>query len=313
MRLSTVIPLGRRRLESLVVDPRESMLYIADHTNNAVAIVDLDMEAQVGSIPVPRPRDLVLSRRSHRLYVSCDQRIMAIDPVKSRVLGEIPVESSSHHNYGIALSQDERLIGVATIDWSTLEGVLNLVEANAFEGSTDHLRAEPVRVVSKLNHGAPTDLVFMENELVALIDSFYLYQVDRNNRTQIQGGTIDIKDYIRDPIIMAWNHAMEYGERPEEIYFSRIVSGFALPRVYELTAAEPKTGNLRTLAQWTEQLPVIAALSPNEDEIYVVLKELPNDPRPETLAVFDVKSEQFTTNLYTFSNSEVSVRDIAMI
>jgi len=108
--LAGIVSIGD--ITDMVVDPDSPLVYVADKANNRVAVVDLDSESIVQTIPCgSSPIALALDAENGRLYVAnrTAAHISIIDIVAGTVIDTISLGGECNYPIDIALGRPGRL------------------------------------------------------------------------------------------------------------------------------------------------------------------------------------------------------------
>src|SRR5260221_9244117 len=187
------IPLGARSVDSLAISPDRQRAYIADVTNNAVAVIDLATGTQLAALPASSPRDIVLDPTGATLYVTTPTRLLAFSTASNTQLRELLPQTtsgrSSPDTFGsLAVSPDAATI--ATLGHDGSGSWVYLVDAATFSLLARFLLTNPGEPSNCAT--APGDLAFASAARLLLWDSNCdnLYEVDVPSRTQNTARTI---------------------------------------------------------------------------------------------------------------------------
>ncbi len=293
------LPLGQVVGTSLAVSPATQRLYVVDRLNSAVAVFDALTGARVATVPVADPRDSVLSADGKRLYVSAGQSIVAIETLTNTVLRILTTGNDT--TLGIALSLDGGTLGAVSTSGG-LNPALYLVDA-----STLTLRAR----VAITNPGEPTNCATFPNDVAFTVggrallwdsncDNFY--QVDVATATQLTAGTVRMG---RDAASSSnFNNIIQYSAASGK--------GYALKESNELAIMTPSPPS-GSLVGGFSGTPFVPALTPDARQLLTSVIHRFSGGGADTLDMYDTLGNTFTRNVYTFSNSTMSVRDMRII
>jgi DNA-binding beta-propeller fold protein YncE len=294
--------IGQREVTSLAVRRLGShnfRLYVTDLTNGAVVAFNANSGAVIATVPVAFPRDCVMAPNGHRLYVSADQSIVAIDTgphTVSKVL-----QTGSDTPLGISVSPDGSMLAVATTDGGS-NPALYLIDA-----STLTLTAR----IAITNPGEPTncatfpnDATFTDTGRVLLWDSNCdnLYQVEVASAAQQTSDTIRMG---RDAgSFFNFNNQLSYSTVSDRVHVTKESA--------ELAVMDPAGVTGSAFGGFTGT-PFVPSLAPDGQTLFVSVIHRFSGGGADTLDRYDVTSGALTRAVYTFSRSSMSVRDMRMV
>lgn len=315
MSTTATLSLGARAVSSLAVSANGSRLYVADQTNNAVAVFD-PTGALVASVPVQGPRDLVLSPGGATLYVAAARSIVAIDTATNTTQTNL---ATVVRNPDGAIIQEDVTTGIAVSpDGSTLATVgycqsgcndgiedgprLYLVNAPALTVRTRLALTNPMEPTNCAL--APADAAFVDNALLLLWDSNCdnLYQVDVATLVQLTARTIR----------MGRDQASFFNFNNMLFYSASSARAYALKESNELAVMDPATVT-GTLLGMFSGIPFVPALTPDGGTLFISVIHRFSGGGADTLDQFDTGMASFTRGVYTFTLANMSVRDMRVV
>ena len=287
---------GSRQVMSLAVSPDQSTVYVADYSSGGQVGVYTAGGSYVTDIPLSGARDLVLNQDGSKLYAVRSDYISEIDPATRTVTRSIPV-TSGDLGLSIALSPDGGTLGVCSTYSSN--GRIYLVDTATMSIDTTIPVTHPT-----YGNGRYGDVTFVDDTRLLMYDNSYdaLYQFDVSAGTQLTGGTIAMGGDGGSSFNI--NNALSYSTVSERAYVHR-----DLPD--EMYVFDPAAGTATTLGGFTHG-PFASTLSTDDSKLYMA-SYVGGTGAGDALSVLDVAGGTLSYGAFTFSNTSMHVRAMAIL
>lgn len=308
------IALGARAVASLAVSPDRQRAYVADTTNNAVAVIDLVSGVQIATLTAPAPRDVVLDATGATLYVTTNGKLLAFSTATNAQVRQLLSQTTAGGTtpdtlLSVALSPGGGT--VATIGHDGSGSWVYLVNAATFSLLSRFLLTNPGEPSNCAT--APNDVAFASETRLLLWDSNCdnLYEVDVPTRAQNTARTIRLgRD---DGSSFNYNNALSYSAATGKAFAHTeggAYGGSLRGHVGVMDTAATTGSGIIGLGG----TPFASAITPDGTSHFIaVIRRFDTTGAADVLHRHDVGTSAFHKSVYTFATASQSVRDMRIV